>query len=98
MLFRSARYLTTCVRGIVKFSSVRRDKTLTAFRTLFWSDQYTVMPFELKGASATFQCLRVGGGGGGQAGVFLEDIITFSERRIILSSIKKFSNESRMMA
>src|SRR6266498_2793409 len=58
------------------------DKAKTAFSTSWGHYKYNVMPFELKGASATFQCLMTKVLGPYLYDfiiIYLEDIIIFSQ-------------------
>lgn len=77
------RYLTTLdlTRGYWQVPVVADARHKTAFATLFGLYQFTVMPFGLQGAPATFQRLmdRVLHGVGDFAAAYLDDIVIFSE-------------------
>ena len=78
----AAKWLTTLdlCKGYWQVPLAEETKPLTAFRTPFGFFQYTVMPFGLKGAPATFQRLMDGvlEGAWEYAGAYLDDVVIFS--------------------
>lgn len=77
-----AQYITTLdlSKGYWQVPLAKEARPYTAFRTPQGLFQFTVMPFGLQGAPATFQRLmdRVLDGTGAFAGAYLDDIIIYS--------------------
>ncbi|KAL2089209.1 hypothetical protein ACEWY4_016108 [Coilia grayii] len=77
-----AKYLTTLdlSKGYWQVPLEEATKELTAFRTPFGFFQFTMMPFGLQGAPATFQQLmdQVLDGARGYASAYLDDVIIYS--------------------
>ena len=77
-----AKYLTTLdlSKGYWQVPLAADTKELTAFRTPFGFYQYTMMPFGLQGAPATFQRLmdKVLEGAREYASAYLDDVVVFS--------------------
>ena len=79
----SAKYLTTLdlSKGYWQVPLAADTKELTAFRTPFGFFQYTMMPFGLQGAPATFQCLmdKVLEGAREYSSAYLDYVVVFSQ-------------------
>ena len=76
-------YLTTLdlSKGYWQVPLAADTKELTAFRTPFGIFQYTMMPFGLQGAPATFQCLmdKVLEGAREYSSAYLDYVVVFSQ-------------------
>jgi len=70
------------ISGFWQIEIEEEDKAKTAFSTLWGHYEYNVMPFRLKGAPATFQCLMIKVLGPylyDFVMIYLDDIIIFSQ-------------------
>uniref|UniRef100_A0A1X7V2D1 Reverse transcriptase domain-containing protein n=2 Tax=Amphimedon queenslandica TaxID=400682 RepID=A0A1X7V2D1_AMPQE len=78
-----AKYFSTLdlTKGYLQVPVAKKDQPKTSFATPFGLYQFTVMPFGLKGAPATFQKLMdcVIRGSESFVSAYLDDIIVFSE-------------------